>query len=269
MIQSAASARSVTALNISSAVTEREALEEAFAKLPPVKVAGLDPAFVRRYLPEFDGLLEGALAYICEAVRQSDLPQDVLEYDLRLRELPRAGSAAGQTAHRGRDDGPAVFLQLFQIILCGGILQHICVHGRGDEPGAAAGQEGGAEHIVPQAMGDLGADVGGGGGHDHQIRPVRQGDMLHFVHRKAVEGIRIRLPGGQMLEGEGGDELCCVLRHHHVHLGMELHQGRRQVRRLIGRDPPGDPQQYGFSFQHVRRLPWLVSFGESLYPRAG
>ena len=200
---------------------------------------------------------------------QGDLPQDILEDGFRLRQLPRADGPAGQAPHRGGDDGPAVLLQLPEVVLCRRILQHMGIHGRSNEPGAAAGQEGGAEHIVPQAVGDLGADIGGGGGNDHQIRPVRQGDMLHLIHRESVKGIRIRLPGGEVLEGERRDELRRVLRHHHVHLGMELHQGRCQIRRLVGRDPPGDPQQHGFPFQHVRRLPWLVSFGASLYPRAG
>ena len=96
-------------------------------------------------------------------------------------------------------------------------------------------------------MGQFSAHVGGGRGDYDQVSPVGQGDVFHLVAEIAVEGVHHAAVPGELLEGEGGDELGGVGGHDHLHTGVLLDQRRGQRRRLVGRNAPCDPEKNGFS----------------------
>ena len=99
-------------------------------------------------------------------------------------------------------------------------------------------------------MGQLGAHVGGGGGHQHQVGAAGQGDVLHLVGEVPVKGVHHAPVAGELFKGERSDELGGVLGQNDLHAAVLLYQGGGQIGRLIGGDAPRDPQQDGFSLQH-------------------
>ena len=171
----------------------------------------------------------------------------ILQQLVRLGHFPFPYRAAGQPAAGRLDELPAVSAQRGQIVLGHRVFVHPGVHGGGGQLWAVAGQDGGGEHVVRQAVGQLGQHVGGGGSHQHHVRLVGQGDVLHLKLIVAVEGVHAHPVARQGLEGMGTDELGGVFRHQHLHVGPLLHQGGSQAGGLIAGDAAGDGQQHGFS----------------------
>ena len=97
-------------------------------------------------------------------------------------------------------------------------------------------------------MGQLGADIGGGGGNNHQIGAVGQGNVLHLMDKVPVKGIHHCLPAGELLKRQGGDKLGGVFGHYHFHIGMKLYQSGSKAGCLVGSDTAGDTQKDGFFF---------------------
>ena len=121
--------------------------------------------------------------------------------------LPGPTAPAGQPARGGGDDLPPIAAQQIQVVLGHRVLIHLGVHGRSDQLGAGTGQHCGGEHIVGQPVGQLGAHIGGGGGDDHQVGAVGQGDVLHLMGEVAVKGVHHGPVPGELFKSEGGDEL--------------------------------------------------------------
>ena len=189
-------------------------------------------------------------ALAAQIVGQGQLSQHILQQILGLGHFAGTHGAAGQTAAGGLDDFPAVAAQGLQIVLGHGVFEHIGVHGRGNQLGALAGQYGGGEHIVGQTVGQFGADVGGGRGDEHQIGALGQRDMLYLMAEVAVKGVHHGAAAGELLEGQGGDELGGMLGHHHLYGSVLFYQSGSQCGGLIGGDAAGDTQQNGLSTKH-------------------
>ncbi|MPN10427.1 hypothetical protein SDC9_157722 [bioreactor metagenome] len=177
-----------------------------------------------------------------------------LQQVLRLRHLALTHGAAGQTPAGRFHDFPAVVPQQVQIVLGDPVIVHTGVHGRGGDLGAVAGQHGGGQHVVGQAVGQLSQHVGRGGRHQDQVGLVGQGDMLYLVLVSSVEGIYHGPVSGEGLEGQRGDKFGGVGRHQHMDVCPLLYQGGRQPRRLKAGDAAGDTQQHSFSVQHIQNL---------------
>ena len=91
-----------------------------------------------------------------------DLLQDIVQQHLLFGQPAAAHILAGKhTALRGDHRDP-IALQGGQVVLGDGVFQHAGVHGRGHQLGAAGGQQHGGQHIVRNAVGHLGDDIGGG-----------------------------------------------------------------------------------------------------------
>ena len=173
--------------------------------------------------------------------------EDDLQQHLRLWHLSLAHGAAGQIPAGRLYHLPAIVPQDIQVVLGHRVLVHLGVHGRHHNFGAVAGQHGGGQHIVRQAVGQLGDDVGGGRRDHHQVRLVGHGDMLHLEGEIPVEGVHQRLVAGQRLKGHRRDKLRGVLGHEHLHIAPQLHQSGSQVGHFIRGDPAGDPQHHRLS----------------------
>ena len=181
---------------------------------------------------------------------EGHLFEDILEQSLRLGHFSGTGVAAGEIPVGRLDDLIAKALELVEIILNDGVFEHLGIHGRGDDLVAFAGHDGGGEHIVGQAVGDLADDIGRGRGHQDHVGALGQGHMLHGVLEIPVEGVHQALVGGEGLEGDGVDEIGGVLGHQHLDIGVELLEHGCQRSDLIGGDGAGDGQNDGFIFQH-------------------
>ncbi len=165
----------------------------------------------------------------------------------RLRQLSHAHGAAGQAAAGRRDNLPAIAAKGRKVILGHGIFIHMGVHGRGNQLGTAAGQNRGGQHIIRQAVGQLGADIGGGRGNENQIRPVRQGDVFYTVVKIAVEGIHHGTSAGELLEGQRRNKFGGIFRHDHLHRRVLFHKTGSQGGCLIGGNAAGNAQKNGLS----------------------
>ena len=192
------------------------------------------------------------------------LPQAVVHEHALLRQAAGAHVAAGQQPGAGGDHGKAVVFQRFQIVLGDGVFQHVGVHGRSHQLGAGGGQRHGGQHIIGQAVGQLGQHVGGGRGDQHQVGGVGQRHMGHVVLEIAVKGVHDAPAVGQRLKHQRRDELGGVFGHQHMHVGAQLDQRVRHVGHLVGGNAAGDAQHNGFALQrNIRHSPGLLRWMES------
>ena len=179
------------------------------------------------------GLLGGAGGHRhphpLEGLGPGQLPGDVIQEDLRLGHLSAAHRLAGQQAAVRRDDLKAVALQGLQVVLGDGVFQHGGVHGWGHQLLALGRQDHGGEHIVGNAVGQLGDDIRRGRGNEDQVRCRGQRDVMDVVGKIPVKSVHHAAVVGEGLEGQGGDELRGIPGHHHVDLRPRLPQGRGHV----------------------------------------
>ena len=174
---------------------------------------------------------------------------DVIQQDLRLRHLPAAHRLAGQQAAGGGDDLKAILFQGGDVVLGDGVFQHGRVHGRGDQLLALGRQDHGGQHVIRQAVGQLGDHICGCRGDQHQIRRVGQRNMGHIILEVAVKGIHNAAVVGQGFKHQRGDKLRGVFGHQHMHIGAGFGQGMGHIGHFISSNPAGNAQHNGFAFQ--------------------
>ena len=182
----------------------------------------------------------------CHILFSCQLHGDAVQQGLRLRQLAAAHILAGQHTYGGLDDAKTVFFQLGQIVLGDGIFQHGRVHSRSYQLFAPGGQNRCGQHVVSQAVCQLGDDVGRGRGNQDQVCRLGQGDVLHIVLKIPCEGVYHAAVVGQGFKGQRGDELGGVLCHDHVYRCPCLAQTRSHICHLIGGDSAGNAQKHAF-----------------------
>ena len=137
--------------------------------------------------------------------------------------------------------------QPLQIVLHNGVVVHIVVHGRAYKLFAGAGHDGGGEHIVRNAPGELTNHIGRGGSHHHQICLLGKGHVLYAVLKVPIEGVNEALGTGEGLEGDGVNEVGGVFRHEHLHMAVKLSEHSGKIGNFIGGNAAGYSQNNGFS----------------------
>ena len=198
----------------------------------------------------------------CRSFVAGQFPQAVVHQHALLRQPAGAHVAAGQQPGAGGDHGKAVVFQRFQIVLGDGVFQHVGVHGRSHQLGAGGGQRHGGQHIIGQAVGQLGQHVGGGRGDQHQVGGVGQRHMGHVVLEIAVKGVHDAPAVGQRLKHQRRDELGGVFGHQHMHVGPHLDQRMGHIGHFVCGDAPGNPDDDRLSFeQHRIHRPFPVWLG--------
>lgn len=161
--------------------------------------------------------------------------------DLRgVGQPPLAGVDTGQAPHRGLDDDGAAAAQRRHVLLGGGVLPHLGVHGGREDDRAAGREQGVGEEVVGQAVGGLGEHVGRRGSDHHQVRVLADADVRDLVDvRPDLGGDGVageRGPGGgadEVQRGGGGDDANVVAR---------LRQLAQQLTGLVRGDATADPQ---------------------------
>ena len=99
-----------------------------------------------------------------QIVGQRNGAEDMLKQLVRLGQLSRPHRSAGQPSGGRGNNLPAIAAEDVQVVLGHRVFKHLGIHGRCKELGAGTGQNGGGQHIVRQAVGQLGAHIGSGRG---------------------------------------------------------------------------------------------------------
>ena len=145
--------------------------------------------------------------------------------------------------------------QRSEVVLRDGVFQHPGVHGRADQLGAPGRKHHGGEHIIGNAVGHFGNDVGRGRCHQNDIRLFGQRDMGDLELEIAVEGIHHALVAGQRFKDERGDEMGGVLGHNDLHVRPQLFECAGHICHFIGGNAAGNAQKDAFALQiHPKNL---------------
>ena len=184
----------------------------------------------------------------CQVLGISGLPQYIPVQHFGLRHLAGPRIPAGQITAGRRNDLHAVPAADLQIILKDRVLIHIGVHGRGNDFPAPARHDGGGQHVVRNAMGNLADHIGRGRGHHHNIRLLCKGHMLHAELKVPVKCIHQTLIAGQAFKCYGVDEVGCIPCHQHMHFYPLLDQHAGKNGNLICGNTACYSQKYGLSF---------------------
>ena len=169
----------------------------------------------------------------CQVLGISGLPQYIPVQHFGLRHLAGPRIPAGQITAGRRNDLHAVSAADLQIILKDWVLIHIGVHGRGNDFPAPARHDGGGQHVVRNAMGNLADHIGRGRGHHHNIRLLCKGHMLHAELKVPVKCIHQAFVACQALKSYGINEVSGVLCHQYMDLHALFNQHAGQAGCLI------------------------------------
>ena len=169
----------------------------------------------------------------------------------RLAHATSAGIAAGQHTAGGAYRPDTASQQGLQILLRGLCRPHAGIHGRCQQNGGLGGQQRGGEHIIRNAMGQFGHQVGGGRSNQKHIRFLCQRDMLHIPAFHPGEGIHTDRAVAQGFKGKRRNQLGGVLGHDHIHFRMELAQAGYHLAGLIRRNAAGNAQHHMFAGEHI------------------
>ena len=172
----------------------------------------------------------------------------ILEENFRFGHLAGAYISAGQPPAGGSGDGKAVSLQCGKIVLGDGVLVHFGIHCRRYDLGCFAGQDGGGQHVVRNAVGQLGDHIGGSRSHQDGVRRLGQGNVLHLEFKIPVKGIGDTFVPGKGLEGDGVDKVHGVLRHDHPDVRSCFYKHAGKGGAFVGGDPAGHSKKNGFIF---------------------
>lgn len=149
-----------------------------------------------------------------------------------------------EVAGGGLDEMAAVFLELLDVALGGGVEPHFSVHGWGDEDGGFAWEceVDGCQGIGCVAVGEEGEGVGGGRGDEEKIRAIGEFDVAGFPGLLFIfQGNQHRI-AGEGLEGEWGDELASGLGHDRVHIMPGFDKLRCKIGSFVSSDGAGDAE---------------------------
>ena len=184
-----------------------------------------------------------------QVLRAGNGVEDVLNEDIFLRQAAAAHIFAGQHTALGRDDGEAVTLQRGDVVLGDRVFQHPGVHGRGDQLRAFGREDGRGQHVVGDAVGHLGDDIGRGRCNEDDVGLFGQCNMGDLELEIPVESVHHALVAGERFKRDGGDELGGVPGHDDLDVGPQLAQCAGDIRHFIGGNAAGDAQKDAFSVQ--------------------
>ncbi len=166
----------------------------------------------------------------------------------RLRDIERfehsahAGFAARLVAAVGAQYRHAVALQALDVAARGGVLPHLAVHGGGDDQRAFAREAQRREQVVREPVGELGDEIGRGGGNDDRVLAARELDVRHVVGDAGIPHVGVDRLARQRLEGRRRHHASCRFGHDHLHVDAMALQVARELRRLVSGDASGDTQ---------------------------
>lgn len=152
------------------------------------------------------------------------------------------GTAGQGAAFLRADDAVTAGGEGADILLRGGMLPHLAVHGGEDEDGGAVGEVEARQRVGRHAVRHAGDGVGRGGHDGEHIRLLREVDVhghpsVCLILETADHGV-----AGERHERERGDEVQRRRGADAVHLVPQLHETRRNPRRLVRGDGTRDAE---------------------------
>ena len=173
---------------------------------------------------------------------------------MRLQHAAITGLTTGLVTTADIQHRGAIGAQLRQVALGGRVRPHFTVHGGGNQqgntlPGARQAHQ--AQQLVGAPVQQLGHEVGAARSNQNGIGFSAEIDMRHVVGFAGIPLRGIDRPVTQCLHGHRGGELCCSLRHHHLHRRALFHQSPTQLCRFVASDAPSEPQYDVFSSKVV------------------
>ena len=164
-------------------------------------------------------------------------------------------TAGHRTLVRAYHQNP-VALQHGQVAPCCRMLPHAHVHGRCDQHPLVGRHQQGRGQVIGQPIGHLRHEVGGSGGHDHEIGRAAEFDMPHLRLVGQVEEIAIDFLGRQRRGGQRRHELFARAGQNRNHRRTLVAQTADQIERLEGRDTAADDQKDALVRQHGASAHW-------------
>ena len=179
------------------------------------RIAHLAGRGVREVANRVDCFMRGASGdddVLSREIGRGAKPSERCGDDLvNLGEFAGAGVAASKPAGRGPNQEDAAGLKGLGVLLGGGILPHMDIHGRSHDYRTGACQKRSRNHVVGDAIGHLRHDVGGCRSDEGDIRPPCQLDVRN--RRGAFEYVEINLVTSEGFESLGADEFRSRLGH--------------------------------------------------------
>ncbi len=120
---------------------------------------------------------------------------------------------------------------------------------RADQLRAPGRKHHGGKHIIRNAVGHFGNDIGRGGCHQNDVCLFGQRDVGDLELEIPVEGIHHAFVTGQRLKDERGDEMGGVLGHNDLHVGPQLFECTGHICHFIGGNAAGDAQKDALAVQ--------------------
>src|SRR5215210_4017354 len=144
----------------------------------------------------------------------------------------------------GTDEAVAPALEGLDIAYGSGAAPHLGVHRRGPENPLRAGEDRGREQVVTQSYRGPCHRVCGRRGHEDEIRPAGQGDVLDAARALPPGHVRVDLPAGRDGERLFGDKAEGRRGGDDPDLVSVLSEAPDHPRRLVRRDAPRCPDEY-------------------------
>ena len=132
--------------------------------------------------------------------------------------------------------------QLVQVLLGRRVVEHVRVHGRGDDHRRAGRQHRRGQSVAGQARGHGRNGMRRGRSDDYDVGPQGYRHVVHAQVRLRVEQVDVDLSVGHAAERQRRDELGCAPGHYDIHQGAGLDELACQVDRLVAGDAAGHAQ---------------------------
>ena len=150
----------------------------------------------------------------------------------RLGQSPRSRCTTGELSHSGRDNRRAACCQASDILLRDGILPHPRIHRGSDEERRTRREDTSCQHIVRHPRRRLRDKVCSRGRDKHELRKLRECDVLNMVTRLAphrlCDGLR-----RDLAERERRDKGGRRPRHNDAHIRARLFEAACNFHRLV------------------------------------
>jgi hypothetical protein len=163
-------------------------------------------------------------------------------------EATRADVPSGQPAALGLDDVDAARAEDPQVVLDGGVLPHLGVHGRAHQHRRPGGEEHVGEQVVADPRRVDAEEARGGWRHEHQVGGLSEvgvGDGVGLVPQRGPRPL-----GRERVEGRAADEPQGALGEHGHHVGAGVDEPTAHVHRLVGGDAPRHAENDALALEH-------------------
>ena len=190
---------------------------------------------------------------------------------VHVGEPPFPHVATGEIAFLRFHQRHAARSQHAQVLLRGGVLVHVHVHGRRHHQRSRGGQGRRRQQVVGQAACQLRHHVGRAGGYDEGVALLRERHVVDGVAR-FVEQAHGHGLVGERAEGRRPHELRRMLGHDHLRAHARLLQATHHLARLVGGDAACHAHQHARALRPCRlagRVRRLLALPDDLGQSAG